>query len=79
MMVDPETAPAHTTHESQEVFFCSHECRREFEMDPAHYVDNLDPQDARLLDTKSFVAPKLGSAGSGGVEYRPATERRDRE
>jgi YHS domain-containing protein len=79
MMVDPEIAPAHTTYESQEVFFCSHECRREFEVDPAHYAESLDPQDARLMDTKSFIAPKLGSMGNGGLEYQPAPEPRDRE
>ncbi len=79
MMVDPETAPAHTTYESQEVFFCSHECRREFEVEPARYAENLDRQDPRLMDTKSFVAPKFGSAGSGGLVYEPASERRDRE
>jgi YHS domain-containing protein len=79
MMVDPETAPAHATYQSQEVFFCSPECRREFEVEPASYAGNLDPQDVRLMDTKSFVAPKLGSAGSGGLEYEPTSERRDRE
>ncbi len=73
MMVDPETAPAHTTYESQEVFFCSRECRREFEVDPARYAENLERPDARLMDTKSFVAPKLGSAGSGGLEYEPVS------
>lgn len=79
MMVDPETAPAHTTYESQEVFFCSQECRRDFEVEPARYAENLDRPDARLMDTKSFVAPKFGSAGSGGLEYEPASEPRNRE
>ena len=79
MLVDPETAPAHTTYESQEVFFCSHECCREFEVDPAYYVENLDPQDARLMDTKSFIAPKLGSEDNEGLAHQPDPDRRDRE
>jgi YHS domain-containing protein len=79
MMVDPETAPAHTTYESQEVYFCSPECRREFEQEPARYIENLDTHDARLADTKSFIALKFGSAGSGGLEYEPTPEQRNRK
>jgi YHS domain-containing protein len=73
MMVDPETAPAHTTYESQEVFFCSHECRREFEVEPGRYAENLDPQDVRLMDTKSFVAPRSkANEGSTPLEVDPS-------
>ena len=73
MMVDPETAPAHTTYESQEVYFCSHECRREFENEPARYVDKLE-RDPPFMVSKGFAAPKFGSAGSGGLEYEPNPE-----
>jgi YHS domain-containing protein len=78
MMVDPATAPSHTTYESREVSFCSEGCRREFEQEPAHYADNLDQQDSRLMDTKSYPAPKFGSAGSGGLEYEPGPKQSDR-
>jgi YHS domain-containing protein len=79
MMVDPDTAPAHTTYESQEVYFCSHECRREFEAEPARYVDQLEPHEPPYTVSKGFAAPKFGSAASGGLEYEPGAERRDRK
>jgi YHS domain-containing protein len=79
MMVDPETAAAHTNYESREVYFCSQECKREFEKEPARYADHLAWQNPGLMDTKSFLAPKFGSAASGGLKYEPAPERHDRE
>jgi YHS domain-containing protein len=79
MMVDRDTAPAHTTYESQEVYFCSHECRREFEAEPARHVGQLERQEPPYTVSKGFAAPKFGSAVSGGLEYEPGPERRDRE
>jgi YHS domain-containing protein len=79
MMVDPETAAAHTIYESHEVYFCSQTCRRDFEKEPARYAHNLEQQNPGLMDTKSFHALKFGSAASGGLEYGPAQERHDRE
>jgi YHS domain-containing protein len=79
MMVDPDTAPAHTTYESQEVFFCSSECRRQFEAEPARYVDQLERHEPPYTVSKGFVAPKFGSAVSGGLEHEPGPERHDRE
>jgi YHS domain-containing protein len=79
MMVDPETAPAHTTYESQEVYFCSHECRRMFEQEPARYADNLERYEPPFTVSKGFVAPKFGSAASGGLEFEPAPDQHDRE
>ena len=79
MMVDPETAPAHTTYESQEVYFCSHDCRREFEAEPTQYVENLERHEPPFTVSNGFVAPKFGSAASGGLEYEPTPERHDRE
>lgn len=77
MMVDPDAAPAHTTYESQEVYFCSHECRREFESDPARYVDQLERHEPPYTVTKKMAAPKFGSAVSGGLEYEPGPERHE--
>jgi Cu+-exporting ATPase len=79
MMVDPETAPAHTTYESQEVYFCSHDCRRMFEQEPARYADKLERHEPPFTVNKGFVAPKFGSAASGGLEFEPAPEQHDRE
>lgn len=79
VMVDPETAGAHTSYESHEVYFCSQACKREFEKEPAPYAHKLKRQNPGLMDTKSFHAPKFGSPASGGLEYEPAQERHDRE
>jgi YHS domain-containing protein len=79
MMVDPDTAPAHTSYESQEVYFCSHECRRQFEEEPERYAANLERHEPPFTVSNGFVAPKFGSAGSGGLEYEPTPERHDRE
>jgi YHS domain-containing protein len=58
--VETNVAAGRITYESQELYFCSDECRRAFEAEP-----------------ERFVAPKFGSAGSGGLEYEPAPEQRD--
>jgi YHS domain-containing protein len=77
MMIAPETAAASVTYESQEVYFCSDLCRRTFEADPARFeVERHEPP---YTSSKGFVAPKFGSAGSGGLEYEPTPERHDRE
>jgi YHS domain-containing protein len=68
VMVDPDTAPAHTTYESQEVSFCSHECRRKFEAEPARYGGSMERHEPPYTVTKGFAAPKFGSAASGGLE-----------
>jgi YHS domain-containing protein len=77
MMVDPETAPAHTTYEDQDVFFCSHECRKQFEDEPALYAGHLEPNEPPYTVSKGFPAPKFGSAASGGLEYEPTPERNE--
>jgi YHS domain-containing protein len=66
MMIDPESAAASTRYESQEVYFCSDQCRREFESDPARYYDRLEREPPYTV--KGMAAPKFGSAGSGGLE-----------
>jgi YHS domain-containing protein len=76
-MVDPETAAASVTYESQKVYFCSDQCRLAFEADPERFeVERHEPP---YTVSKGFVAPKFGSAGSGGLEYEPSPERHDRE
>jgi YHS domain-containing protein len=57
-VVEISAAAGRMTYESQEVYFCSDECRRAFEGNP-----------------KGFVAPKFGSAASGGLEYEATPER----
>jgi len=45
MMIEPESAAGRTTYESEEVYFCSDQCRRDFEDDPARYYDRLERKD----------------------------------
>jgi Cu+-exporting ATPase len=78
MMIDPDTAAGRTTYESRDVYFCSDECRRSFESDPASYYDQLGPYEPSHTTTKGMTAPKFGSAGSGGLEYEGSPEVRGR-
>jgi YHS domain-containing protein len=48
MMIDPEEAAGSTTFEGHEIYFCSDQCRREFEADPAHYYDRIEAAGAGL-------------------------------
>jgi len=75
MLIDPETAAGSTTFESQEVYFCSDQCRRDFEADPGRYYDRLERQEPPYTVSEGMAAPKFGSAGSGGLEYEGAPER----
>jgi YHS domain-containing protein len=77
MTVDPDTAAAMVTYESRDFYFCSEECRRAFDADPEAYVAKGE-QEPPYTVTKGFVAPKFGSAGSGGLEYEPGPERKER-
>jgi Cu+-exporting ATPase len=75
MLIDPETAAGSTTFESQEVYFCSDQCRRDFEADPGRYYDRLERQEPPYTVSEGMAAPKFGSAGSGGLEYEGTPER----
>jgi Cu+-exporting ATPase len=77
MTVDTQTAPARATYESQEVYFCTDQCRTAFQREPERYADRLERHEPAHTVTKGFVAPKFGSAVSGGLEYEPAPERHD--
>jgi P-type Cu+ transporter len=75
MMIETEDAVGSTTYESQDVYFCSDQCRRDFEADPARYYDRLERQEAPYTVTEGMAAPKFGSAGSGGLENEPVESR----
>ena len=68
MMIDPENAAGNTTYESQEIYFCSDQCRRDFEANPGRYYDRLDRQEPPYTVSHGITAPKFGAAGSGGLE-----------
>lgn len=41
MWVDPQHAPAKSTHEGQTVYFCAPGCKRAFDANPAKYLPRL--------------------------------------
>ena len=68
MWIEPDAAAGSSTYESQDVYFCSNQCKREFESDPARYYDRLERTEPPFTVSKGMAAPKFGSAGSGGLE-----------
>jgi YHS domain-containing protein len=80
MTVDTQTAAETSTFEGQDYYFCSTACKVEFDNNPAKFrredvsadtrADSA-ADDPRFTKKGSFVAPKFGSAGSGGAEYEP--------
>ena len=88
MTLDSDTAAGQSRYQERTYSFCSQECLRQFERDPARYAGAADaPASAPHGEleqheppyTKSgwFVAPKFGAAGSGGAEYEPLPEAHD--
>lgn len=88
MMMDRDTAAARARFDDREYYFCSQQCLRQFEADPARYAAGADVSPSEPREelerheppyTKSggMVAPKFGSAGSGGAEYERLPEAHD--
>ena len=76
MMIEPDKAVARATHGSETIYFCSEECHRKFLTDPERY--GLEKHEPPFTVSKSgMIAPKFGSAGSGGAELEPGPERHD--
>ena len=42
MWIEVSDAAGSTTYESQAVYFCSDQCRRDFESNPARYYNRLE-------------------------------------
>lgn len=86
MTVDTGTAAARSTFDGESYFFCSVHCRDQFDANPERYAriraaDAPEPHkdgDAPFTQSGGITAPKFGSAGSGGAEYEPIREDRDR-
>jgi Cu+-exporting ATPase len=86
MVVDTESA-AYANFQGSLYYFCSSGCRNEFEGNPTRYASKGQPADTGSPEsdlekheppfTKKgpIVAPKFGSAGSGGLEFEPGPER----
>ena len=87
MTIDSQTAVARTQYEGTTFYFCSEECKRQFDANPTRYAATVQADKPEQLEqheppfTKSggWVAPKFGSAGSGGAEYERLPEAHDRD
>jgi YHS domain-containing protein len=79
MTVDAATAAGRSSFGDQIYYFCSKECLERFEADPPRYAAAAARGEAsspavmsdepRFTMKGGIVAPKFGSAGSGGAEY----------
>lgn len=47
MEVNPASAEAQSEYEGQSFYFCSAECKRKFDADPQHYIDDTDRAQGR--------------------------------
>jgi YHS domain-containing protein len=72
MIIDSEDAAGSTTFEEHQIFFCSDQCRRDFEADPGHYYDRIEREEPAYTVKGGLTAPRFGSAGSGGLENEPS-------
>lgn len=90
MLVDTETA-AYSNFMGTMYYFCTPECRDLFAANPSRYAsrsadsaaerDEPDVEKHEPPFTKEgpIVAPKFGSAGSGGLEFEPGPERHGKD
>ena len=90
MTVTKDTAAGEAEHEGTTHYFCSSDCRQQFEAEPEKYAHgksaggnaggDIDIEHHEPPFTKSggMVSPKFGSAGSGGAEYERLPEQHDK-
>jgi YHS domain-containing protein len=86
MIVDVATAQR-ASFQGETYYFCSDECRKAFEANPAHYAARatqsadlpLERHEPKYTKKGGIVAPKFGSAGAGGAEYELLPEAHDDE
>ncbi len=86
MMLESGTAAGQSTFRDKTYYFCSEECLRQFEADPERYVRagsakeiEFERHEPPYTKTGPIVAPKFGSAGSGGAEYERLPEMHDED
>jgi YHS domain-containing protein len=91
MVVDTESAVAHSSFLEADYFFCSTACQRTFETRPEQFLsesqslgDDASAVQAKVHNDPPFteaggiVSPMFGSAGSGGAEYERIRKEPDR-
>lgn len=88
MTIDSVTATGQSAYAGTTYFFCSTACKESFDSDPARYAgsevladsapdSDLERHEPPFTKVGGIVAPKFGSAGSGGAEYERLPERHD--
>ena len=87
MMIDRDTAADTSQYQGRTFYFCSAECKRQFDAAPDRFADTassmadradtLERHEPPFTKTGNMLAPKFGSAGSGGAEYERLPERHD--
>ncbi len=53
MEVNPASAEAQSEFGGQPFYFCSKECKRQFDLDPQRYIDDTDRAQARANRARS--------------------------
>jgi YHS domain-containing protein len=67
MTIEQSTAAAQSSAEGDTYYFCSVACRELFDADSSKYI--AEQHEPRFTKSGGIIAPKFGSAGSGGLEY----------
>ena len=68
-------AGGRVVYDSEEIYFCSDNCRRAFEAEPHRFVP--ERHEPPYTVKGGVAAPKFGAAASGGLENEPGPERHD--
>lgn len=94
MLIESTTAEGGCyEYEGVSYYFCSTDERERFERNPRNFLEKaagleahragdtgkLEQHEPRYTKKGGMVAPKFGSAGSGGAEYERLPERHDRD
>lgn len=89
MTIDSDKAAAQSEYQGRTFYFCSAQCKRQFDAAPVRFAanespmadrpDTLEQHEPRFTKAAGIVSPKFGSAGSGGAEYERLPERHDPE
>src|SRR5436190_21750545 len=90
MAIESETAAAESSYDGDTFYFCSVECKQQFAAEPSRYVGKaslnnsdrevpLERHEAPHTKAGGIVAPKFGSARSGGAEYERLPDAPDRD
>ena len=80
MAIESDETARQSTFQGQTYYFCSLQCLREFEADPARYAESagslvadqpekLERQEPQFTKKWGIVAPKFGASGFGGAHY----------